>query len=57
MQHDVIGHVYPWQQQVWENLTGRFPQMGHGLLFFGRQGCGKEAFAQQFVAWILCQQR
>jgi DNA polymerase-3 subunit delta' len=26
-------------------------------LFFGKQGCGKEAFAQQFVAWILCQQR
>src|SRR5690554_1834028 len=57
MQRDVIGQVYPWQQQVWENLTGRFPKMGHGLLFFGKQGCGKEAFAQQFVAWILCQQR
>lgn len=57
MQRDVIGQVYPWQQQVWENLTGLFPKMGHGLLFFGKQGCGKEAFAQQFVAWILCQQR
>ncbi len=43
MQRDVIGQVYPWQQQVWENLTGRFPKMGHGLLFFGKQGCGKES--------------
>ena len=57
MQRDIIGQVYPWQQQVWENLTGRFPKMGHGLLFYGKQGCGKDAFAQQFVAWILCHQR
>lgn len=46
--------VYPWQQPVWETLTQRFPQIGHGLLFYGKTGCGKHAFAQHFLAWILC---
>lgn len=46
--------VYPWQEQVWQNLTQRFPNMGHGLLFYGKKGCGKHAFAQHFIAWILC---
>jgi DNA polymerase III subunit delta' len=46
--------VYPWQQPVWETLTQRFPQLGHGLLFYGKQGCGKFAFAQQFLSWVLC---
>ena len=47
-------HVYPWQLNVWNTLTQRFPQVGHGLLFYGKKGCGKEAFTQQFVAWLLC---
>ncbi len=46
--------VYPWQQQTWETLTGRFPQLGHGLLFYGKKGCGKHAFAQHFLSWVLC---
>ncbi|TCM63725.1 DNA polymerase-3 subunit delta' [Acinetobacter calcoaceticus] len=45
---------YPWQQQTWTTLTGRFPQIGHGLLFYGKKGCGKHAFAQLFVTWLLC---
>lgn len=52
-----IAQVYPWQQQVWDNLTSRFPQIGHGLLFYGKKGCGKQAFAQQFLAWVLCLNR
>ena len=47
-------HVYPWQLNVWNTLTQRFPQVGHGLLFYGKKGCGKEAFTQQFLAWLLC---
>lgn len=47
-------HVYPWQLNVWSTLTQRFPQVGHGLLFYGKKGCGKEAFTQQFVTWLLC---
>ncbi|OTG83003.1 DNA polymerase III subunit delta' [Acinetobacter sp. ANC 4648] len=50
----VSSQVYPWQQQIWETLTGRFPNLGHGLLFYGKQGCGKQAFAQHFLAWVLC---
>ena len=57
MQNDVVAHVYPWQQTVWDTLTGRFPKLGHGLLFYGKKGCGKEAFAQYFLAWILCANR
>ena len=54
---DVNAQIYPWQQQVWETLTGRFPKLGHGLLFYGKKGCGKEAFTQQFLAWVLCLNR
>ncbi|MPW44867.1 DNA polymerase III subunit delta' [Acinetobacter guerrae] len=46
--------VYPWQKNVWETLTSRFPEVGHGLLFYGKNGCGKHEFAQHFLAWILC---
>lgn len=46
--------VYPWQQPVWKTLTGRFPQLGHGLLFYGKKGSGKHAFAQYFLTWLLC---
>ena len=57
MSNDVIAQVYPWQKNVWDALTGRFPKMGHGLLFYGKKGCGEDAFAQYFLAWILCQNR
>ncbi len=57
MQNNVAAQVYPWQQTVWETLTGRFPKLGHGLLFYGKKGCGKEAFAQYFLAWVLCANR
>ncbi|MCK4099105.1 DNA polymerase III subunit delta' [Acinetobacter radioresistens] len=49
--------IYPWQQPVWETLTRRFPDIGHGLLFYGKSGCGKEAFSRHFLAWILCQNK
>lgn len=50
----VTSQVYPWQKTIWDTLTGRFPNIGHGLLFYGKQGCGKHAFAQHFLAWVLC---
>lgn len=46
--------IYPWQTSVWETLTQRFPKIGHGLLFYGKDGSGKHAFTQYFVAWLLC---
>lgn len=57
MPTDVSAMAYPWQTQVWDNLTRLFPNIGHGLLFYGREGCGKEAFASAFLAWVLCAQR
>ena len=57
MQNNVVAQVYPWQKTVWDTLTGRFPKLGHGLLFYGKKGCGKEAFAQYFLAWVLCANR
>lgn len=57
MQNNVVAQVYPWQKTVWDTLTGRFPKLGHGLLFYGKKGCGKEAFAQYFLAWVLCTNR
>lgn len=50
----IKSQIYPWQQEVWQRLTSRFPDVGHGLLLYGKQGCGKHAFAQHFLAWVLC---
>lgn len=54
MNPNVTSKVYPWQQTTWDTLTTRFPNIGHGLLFYGKQGCGKHAFAKHFLAWVLC---
>jgi DNA polymerase-3 subunit delta' len=49
--------ILPWQQPVWQRLLQRFPQLGHGLLFYGKQGCGKQQFAAQFAKWLLCTEK
>lgn len=54
MNPNVTSKVYPWQKTTWVTLTTRFPNIGHGLLFYGKQGCGKHAFAKHFLAWVLC---
>ncbi|MDS7935755.1 DNA polymerase III subunit delta' [Acinetobacter sp. V91_7] len=54
MNPNVTSKVYPWQKTTWDILTTRFPNIGHGLLFYGKQGCGKHAFAKHFLAWVLC---
>lgn len=46
--------LYPWHAQTWQLLSTRFPHLGHGLLFYGKQGCAKKEFAERFVAWVLC---
>lgn len=57
MKQTLPEQMYPWHQNVWETLTTRFPNIGHGLLFYGKKGCGKEIFAEQFLAWVLCAKR
>lgn len=54
MNLNVTSKVYPWQKTTWDTLTTRFPNIGHGLLFYGKEGCGKHAFAKHFLAWVLC---
>ncbi|GLG83033.1 DNA polymerase III subunit delta' [Acinetobacter calcoaceticus] len=54
MNPNVTSKVYPWQKTTWDTLTTRFPNIGHGLLFYGKHGCGKHAFAKHFLAWVLC---
>lgn len=49
-----LPQVYPWQMVPWTQLTQRFPNLAHGLLFFGKNGSGKLDFTQHFVAWLLC---
>ena len=56
-QNNHLAQVYPWQQTIWNTLTGRFPEIGHGLLFYGKKGCGKAAFAHYFLTWVLCVNR
>ena len=57
MKQTLPEQIYPWHQNVWETLTTRFPNIGHCLLFYGKKGCGKEIFAEQFLAWVLCAKR
>nr|WP_171490646.1 DNA polymerase III subunit delta' [Acinetobacter sp. C16S1] len=46
--------IFPWHQQTWKLLSSRFPDLGHGLLFYGKKGCAKDEFTARFVAWVLC---
>lgn len=46
--------VHAWQQQTWQRLTQRFPNIGHGILLYGKQGAGKKDFALHFISWLLC---
>lgn len=48
--------IYPWQQTQWQHIhtlikTARLP---HALLLTGEKGLGKQAFAQQLAARLLC---
>lgn len=48
MQNEVTAQIYPWQQTVWDTLTGRFPQLGHGLLFYGKKAVAKKLLRSSF---------
>lgn len=49
--------IYPWHQQVWQQLTARPDNLGHALLLYGRDGCGALSFANQLAMWVLCHAR
>lgn len=56
MEHNFyhLAALQPWHNVIWQRLTGRFPDLGHGLLFYGKQGCAKRQFASHFAKWLLC---
>ncbi|MFC3901968.1 DNA polymerase III subunit delta' [Acinetobacter marinus] len=46
--------IYTWHHPIWQKLTTRYPELGHAMLFYGKQGCGKQQFSLQFAKWVLC---
>lgn len=46
--------IYTWHRPIWQKLTTRYPELGHAMLFYGKQGCGKQQFSLQFAKWLLC---
>lgn len=50
--------IFPWQTSNWQNLTKsqQNKRLGHGLLFHGAAGIGKNAFAIEFAHWLMCEQ-
>lgn len=46
--------IYTWHHPIWQKLTTRYPELGHAMLFYGKQGCGKKQFSLQFAKWLLC---
>lgn len=50
--------MFSWQQKNWLTLTDSLKnqRLGHGLLFHGAAGIGKNAFALEFAHWLMCEQ-
>jgi len=50
--------MFPWQKSIWQTLTNsqQNKHLGHGLLFHGAAGTGKNIFAIEFAHWLLCEQ-
>ncbi len=46
---------YPWQQALWQRLAGHAPR-AQAYLLYGPAGIGKRAFAESWLALLLCQQ-
>lgn len=46
--------IYSWHHPIWQKLTTRYPELGHAMLFYGKQGSGKQQFSLQFAKWLLC---
>jgi DNA polymerase-3 subunit delta' len=49
---------YPWTQTQWQSLVERVAaaSMPHGLILHGLYGLGKQAFAEDFAQFLLCDQ-
>ena len=47
--------IYPWQDQLWQNLNQGRQKLHHAFLMHGRAGIGKYDFALNFSKALLCQ--
>ena len=48
-----MAEVYPWQDNLWQQLAGR-AQHAHAYLLHGPAGIGKRALAERLMARLLC---
>ena len=48
-----MAEVYPWQENLWQQLAGR-AQHAHAYLLHGAAGIGKRALAERLMARLLC---
>lgn len=48
--------LYPWQQEVWQRLSGLRARLPHALLLKGAQGTGKFDLATNLAQSVLCEQ-
>jgi len=50
-------NLYPWQNNIWQQLNADKRRLPHALLFHGRAGIGKFEFATNFSQSLLCTQK
>jgi len=48
-------NIFPWQDQLWTQLTAEPEKLPHALLLTGDAGLGKLAFAKALAARLLCE--
>lgn len=49
-----MADIYPWQQGLWQQLSGR-ARHAHAYLLHGPAGIGKRVLAENLVHFLLCQ--
>lgn len=51
-----MSELYPWQQEIWQRLSGLRARLPHALLLKGAQGIGKFDLAMTLAQSMLCEQ-
>lgn len=47
--------ILPWQESLWQRLTGRLASLPHAVLLAGPAGQGKRQFAEALAALLVCE--
>jgi DNA polymerase III subunit delta' len=50
-----MSELYPWQQEIWQRLSGLKTRLPHALLLKGAQGIGKLDLAMNLAQSVLCE--